>query len=143
MEDYVRSWHPRESGGQKLSPPLATDTARALPAYITLIGPEIAGSVQMVDGWIFANWTLCAHCRLVLDAYAIIGKPLAAANSMGAPCETCSSRQMNPGAIAAASMGKALSSTLHGKGQAVSWLIIVGQRSLLGECYNSLDLHGL
>ena len=67
----------------------------------------------MVDGQIFADFTMCAHCRLVLDAYAVPGEPLAAADSMGAPCDTCSSRQMNPGATAAASMGKALSSMLH------------------------------
>ena len=75
---------------------LATDIARALPAYINLAGPDHSGSVQMVQGRIFADLTMCVHCRLVLDAYAIGGKPLAAANGMGTPCNTCSSRQMNP-----------------------------------------------
>ena len=48
-----------------------------------------------------------------------------------------------PRAIAAASMGRALSSMLHGGGLAISWLIIVGQRLLLAERHNSMDLHGL
>ena len=48
-----------------------------------------------------------------------------------------------PRAIAAATMGRALSSMLHGGGLAISWLIIVGQRSLLAERHNSMDLHGL
>ena len=97
----------------------------------------MAGSLLI--GPCAAGWC----CRLVLHAYAITGKPLAAANSMGAPCDTCSSRQINSGATAAAGMGKAVSSMLHSKGPAVSWFVIVGQRLLLVESRdNRVDLHG-